>query len=149
MRARTGVFECGVADALLGSLHLVGLLAGFMLFRSHVPVLTRIPPRQRSDLHLPPHPTSCCSPVGCILAELLQRKPLFPGKDYIDQLKLIIGTLVRLEGQPAAGERSLDARGPSGCSSVCLLRAGSTQARGSALHSHQLQQKWFQQMPNT
>ncbi|PRW45211.1 mitogen-activated kinase 3 [Chlorella sorokiniana] len=31
--------------------------------------------------------------VGCILAELLQRKPLFPGKDYIDQLKLIIRTL--------------------------------------------------------
>ncbi|KAK9815669.1 hypothetical protein WJX72_007692 [[Myrmecia] bisecta] len=31
--------------------------------------------------------------VGCIMAELLQRKPLFPGKDYIDQLKLIIKTL--------------------------------------------------------
>ncbi|KAL4448281.1 hypothetical protein ABPG75_005500 [Micractinium tetrahymenae] len=31
--------------------------------------------------------------VGCILAELLQRRPLFPGKDYIDQLKLIIKTL--------------------------------------------------------
>lgn len=40
-------------------------------------------------------PTSCAPcPVGCILAELLQRKPLFPGKDYIDQLKLIIRTLV-------------------------------------------------------
>lgn len=31
--------------------------------------------------------------VGCILAELLGRKPLFPGKDYVDQLKLIIKTL--------------------------------------------------------
>ncbi|KAK9826803.1 hypothetical protein WJX81_002409 [Elliptochloris bilobata] len=31
--------------------------------------------------------------VGCILAELLQRKPLFQGRDYIDQLKLIIRTL--------------------------------------------------------
>ena len=31
--------------------------------------------------------------VGCILAELLYRKPLFPGKDYIDQLKLIIKML--------------------------------------------------------
>ena len=31
--------------------------------------------------------------VGCILAELLVRKPLFPGKDYVDQLKLIIRTL--------------------------------------------------------
>ncbi|PNH03540.1 Mitogen-activated protein kinase MMK1 [Tetrabaena socialis] len=30
--------------------------------------------------------------VGCIMAELLGRKPLFPGKDYVDQLKLIIKT---------------------------------------------------------
>mmetsp|Transcript_8974 Transcript_8974/g.19210 ORF Transcript_8974/g.19210 Transcript_8974/m.19210 type:complete len:374 (+) Transcript_8974:111-1232(+) len=31
--------------------------------------------------------------VGCIMAELLGRRPLFPGKDYVDQLKLIIKTL--------------------------------------------------------
>lgn len=31
--------------------------------------------------------------VGCILAELLGRRPIFPGKDYVDQLKLIIRTL--------------------------------------------------------
>jgi serine/threonine protein kinase len=31
--------------------------------------------------------------VGCILAELLLRKPLFPGDDYISQLKLINGFL--------------------------------------------------------
>jgi hypothetical protein len=31
--------------------------------------------------------------VGCILAELLGRRPLFPGKDYIDQLKLIVKAL--------------------------------------------------------
>lgn len=31
--------------------------------------------------------------VGCILGEMLLRKPLLPGKDYIDQLKLIIKTL--------------------------------------------------------
>eukprot|EP00252_Welwitschia_mirabilis_P015123 TRINITY_DN3328_c0_g1_i1.p1 TRINITY_DN3328_c0_g1~~TRINITY_DN3328_c0_g1_i1.p1 ORF type:complete len:369 (+),score=36.87 TRINITY_DN3328_c0_g1_i1:639-1745(+) len=31
--------------------------------------------------------------VGCIFAELLGRKPLFPGKDYINQLKLIISVL--------------------------------------------------------
>jgi len=35
--------------------------------------------------------------VGCIFAELLGRKPLFPGKDYIHQLKLIIQVL----GSPA------------------------------------------------
>lgn len=31
--------------------------------------------------------------VGCIFAELLARKPLFAGKDYIHQLKLIIGVI--------------------------------------------------------
>lgn len=35
--------------------------------------------------------------VGCIFAELLGRKALFPGKDYIQQLKLIIQVL----GSPA------------------------------------------------
>jgi mitogen-activated protein kinase 1/3/mitogen-activated protein kinase 6 len=27
--------------------------------------------------------------VGCIMAELLGRKPIFPGKDYVHQLNLI------------------------------------------------------------
>jgi hypothetical protein len=33
----------------------------------------------------------CCSArsVACIMAELLGRKPLFPGKDYVQQLDLI------------------------------------------------------------
>ncbi|PVU92254.1 hypothetical protein BB561_003947 [Smittium simulii] len=31
--------------------------------------------------------------VGCILAEILSRRPLFPGKDYHHQLQLIINTL--------------------------------------------------------
>ncbi|KAI8466684.1 MAG: mitogen-activated protein kinase 8 [Monoraphidium minutum] len=31
--------------------------------------------------------------VGCILAELLGRKPLFPGKDYVHQLNLITKTI--------------------------------------------------------
>ncbi|KAL2619847.1 hypothetical protein R1flu_000052 [Riccia fluitans] len=31
--------------------------------------------------------------VGCIFAELLGRKPIFPGKDYIHQLKLIINII--------------------------------------------------------
>ena len=37
-------------------------------------------------------PRSCsvrCRSVGCIFAELLGRKPLFPGKDYVHQLNLI------------------------------------------------------------
>jgi hypothetical protein len=50
--------------------------------------------------HLRALATHCLRAVGCILAELLQRKPLFPGKDYIDQLKLIIKTL----GSPSEEE---------------------------------------------
>ena len=30
--------------------------------------------------------------VGCIFYELLMRRPLFPGRDYISQLKLIVKT---------------------------------------------------------
>ena len=40
--------------------------------------------------------------VGCILAELLLRKPIFPGKDYINQLQLIIDVL----GSPSDQELS-------------------------------------------
>jgi len=36
--------------------------------------------------------------VGCILAEFLGRKALFPGRDYLQQLRLIIETT----GQPSA-----------------------------------------------
>lgn len=38
--------------------------------------------------------------VGCILAELISRKPLFPGKDFLNQLQLIIN----LVGSPHAAE---------------------------------------------
>lgn len=31
--------------------------------------------------------------VGCIFAEVLRRKPLFPGKDYVNQLNLIVSTI--------------------------------------------------------
>jgi len=34
--------------------------------------------------------------VGCIFAELLQRKPYFPGEDYIDQLTIICDKLGKL-----------------------------------------------------
>jgi serine/threonine protein kinase len=27
--------------------------------------------------------------VGCIFMEIIQREPLFPGKDYVEQLRLI------------------------------------------------------------
>jgi hypothetical protein len=38
--------------------------------------------------------------VGCIFAELLGRKPLFPGKDYVHQLNLI----TRMIGSPSDAE---------------------------------------------
>lgn len=34
-------------------------------------------------------PSFPCRSVACIMAELLGRKPLFPGKDYVQQLDLI------------------------------------------------------------
>lgn len=46
--------------------------------------------------------------VGCIFGEMLQRKPLFCGKDYIDQLKLIFALLGTPPPPPSGG-----ARGPS------------------------------------
>lgn len=38
--------------------------------------------------------------VGCIMCEILGRKPVLPGKDYVHQLKLIIELL----GQPSDGD---------------------------------------------
>lgn len=32
--------------------------------------------------------------VGCILGEIMTRKPLFPGKDYVHQLKLITEVII-------------------------------------------------------
>lgn len=31
--------------------------------------------------------------IGCILAEMLSNRPLFPGKHYLDQLNLILGVI--------------------------------------------------------
>jgi mitogen-activated protein kinase 1/3 len=36
--------------------------------------------------------------IGCILAELIGRHPLFPGDDYLDQVQKIIAIL----GTPSA-----------------------------------------------
>jgi len=44
--------------------------------------------------------------VGCIFGEMLQRKPLFCGKDYIDQLKLIFA-LLGTPAAPAASRKTL------------------------------------------
>lgn len=43
--------------------------------------------------------------VGCIFMELVNREPLFPGKDYVDQLRLI--TQVRPRVLHAQGFPSL------------------------------------------
>jgi serine/threonine protein kinase len=40
--------------------------------------------------------------VGCIIAEMLGRKPIFPGDDYMDQLRLIVRAL----GMPTEEELS-------------------------------------------
>jgi len=55
------------------------------LTRAAVRMAHPVPSRQKNG--------GMVSAVGCILAELLLRKPLLPGRDYIDQLKMIIRTL--------------------------------------------------------
>ena len=40
--------------------------------------------------------------AGCILAEMLGRKPIFPGKDYMDQISKIIGVV----GTPSKADMS-------------------------------------------
>ena len=40
--------------------------------------------------------------VGCILAEIIDRKPIFPGKDFIHQMRLIIETLGSPSGEDVA-----------------------------------------------
>lgn len=53
--------------------------------------------------------------VGCIFAELLGRKPLFPGKDYVHQLNLI----TRVSGGPAQRAARPATRGPP-CAASCM-----------------------------
>jgi serine/threonine protein kinase len=40
--------------------------------------------------------------VGCILAEMLSNRPIFPGKHYLDQLNHILGIL----GSPSSEDLS-------------------------------------------
>ena len=47
--------------------------------------------------------------AGCILAEMLGRKPVFPGKDYVDQLQVIcklIGTPVEEDMKHIVSKRA-------------------------------------------
>jgi mitogen-activated protein kinase 1/3 len=40
--------------------------------------------------------------AGCILGELLLRKPIFPGRDYVDQIKVILSKI----GSPSADDKA-------------------------------------------
>ena len=57
-----------------------------------------------------------CRSVGCIFAELLGRKPLFPGKDYVHQLNLITRV-----GPVLANELQLEKCNPVVCKRKGLL----------------------------
>lgn len=46
--------------------------------------------------------------VGCILAELLSRRPLFPGRDSFHQVTLIISVLGTPDAKSYSGKRSRD-----------------------------------------
>ena len=64
--------------------------------------------------------------VGCILAELLGRKPLFPGKDYVDMLKMIVTKI----GNPAI-EDQVSTPSFRGCVELGRIGFSSTRERGS------------------
>ena len=51
--------------------------------------------------------------MGCILAEILGRKPLFPGKDYIHQMRLIVEVLGSPNEEDCAFIQSTKARNTS------------------------------------
>jgi serine/threonine protein kinase len=67
--------------------------------------------------------------VGCILAELLGRKPLFPGKDYVDQLKLI----VKMLGPPSEDDLTF-ITSHKARSYIRALPTGEVSATPSSLH---------------
>jgi hypothetical protein len=68
-----------------------------MAFRAHAfPHVVRLshkPSLRHTPSHTSPSLQADIWSVGTIFAELLRRKPLFPGSDYLDQLRLIIATL--------------------------------------------------------
>lgn len=61
--------------------------------------------------------------VGCILAELLGRKPLLPGKDYVDQLKVGSGERPGRGTCAQGGPRSRCRPGPArGVCTFCSIQ---------------------------
>ncbi len=61
---------------------------------THTHTHTRTSPSPFSSITPTPTPQPHTpQSVGCIFAELLARQPLFPGNDYIDQLRLICAKL--------------------------------------------------------
>jgi len=67
--------------------------------------------------------------VGCILAEMLNNRPLFPGKHYLDQLNLILDKL----GSPSQEDLQCIINekvsscfcSMTGCSTPCMSNLGS------------------------
>ena len=68
--------------------------------------------------------------VGCIFAELLGRKPLFPGDDYIHELQIICDK----RGTPSEEELNFVTSEKVEC------RCESTHAAGKAIHDESAQE---------
>uniref|UniRef100_A0A915PH92 Mitogen-activated protein kinase n=1 Tax=Setaria digitata TaxID=48799 RepID=A0A915PH92_9BILA len=68
--------------------------------------------------------------IGCILAEMLSNRPLFPGKHYLDQLNLILGVI----GSPSQEDLQ------------CIINE---KARSYLLSlPHKVKQPWLRMYPN-
>ena len=80
--------------------------------------------------------------MGCILAELLLRQPLFKGSDYLDQLRRIIGFL----GRPAEAE--LDFIGSSRARAFVRTLEGRVRCCSAVQVAYAKQLRWIE-MPWT
>lgn len=74
----------------------------FLLFIGFIFSFYRLPTAEHEHANTHTHPPTCTQgytksidiwSVGCILAEMLSNRPIFPGKHYLDQLNHILGIL--------------------------------------------------------
>ena len=76
--------------------------------------------------------------VGCIFAELLSRRPLFPGRDYIHQLTLITGTWTRVTSGCVMWKGGPGGLGTSGRKAPGLIADGEQPSHAHAHLTHPL-----------
>lgn len=75
--------------------------------------------------------------VGCILAEMLSNKPIFPGKHYLDQLNHILGETVLSLSPLNVNTVSSRIEGRPSLSALCRCPRLSISRRSELHHQHE------------